>query len=70
MLITFANSLDPDQDRHLAGPDLGPNSLTLTVFLREFIEKVNFEEKSADVNKSMKNMRGSRNFRQGGSRSV
>ena len=24
MLITFANSLDPDQDRHNVGPDLNP----------------------------------------------
>ena len=23
----MANSLDPDQDRHLVGPDLGPNYL-------------------------------------------
>ena len=29
LLITFANSLDPDQDQHLIGPDLDPNSLTL-----------------------------------------
>ena len=29
LLITFANSLDPDQDRHSVGPDLNSNSLTL-----------------------------------------
>ena len=29
LLITFANSLDPDQDRHNGGPDLGSNHLTL-----------------------------------------
>ena len=29
LLITFANCLDPDQDRHYVGPDLGPNRLTL-----------------------------------------
>ena len=28
LLITFANSLDPDQDRQNVGPDLGPNCLT------------------------------------------
>ena len=28
LLITFANSLDPDQDRQSFGPDLNPNSLT------------------------------------------
>ena len=27
--ITFANGLDPDQDRHNVGPDLDPNRLTL-----------------------------------------
>ena len=25
--IRVANSLDPDQDRHFVGPDLGPNCL-------------------------------------------
>ena len=29
LLITFANSLDPDQDQQNVGPDLGPNCLTL-----------------------------------------
>ena len=29
LLITFANSLDPDQARHNVGPDLDPNCLTL-----------------------------------------
>ena len=28
LLITFANSLDPDQARHNVGPDLDPNCLT------------------------------------------
>ena len=28
LLITFANSLDPDQDRQNVGPDLVPNCLT------------------------------------------
>ena len=41
-VITFANSLDPDQD-------LNP----LIVFLKDFCEKVNSEK--ADDNKSMKN---------------
>ena len=27
--ITFAKSLDPDQDRHFVGPDLDPNCLTI-----------------------------------------
>ena len=49
LLLTFANSLDPDQDQHFD---------TLKVFLEDLIEKVNFEKKSADdINliKSMKN---------------
>ena len=29
LLITFANSLDPDQDQQNVGPDLDPNRLTL-----------------------------------------
>ena len=29
LLITFANSLDPDQDRQNVGPDLDPNHMTL-----------------------------------------
>ena len=33
LLITFANGLDPDQDRQNVGPDLVPNRLTLIVFL-------------------------------------
>ena len=40
LLITFANSLDLDQDRHNVGPDLGPNRLILIVFLKEFFEKL------------------------------
>ena len=28
LLVTFANSFDPDQARHFVGPDLGPNCLT------------------------------------------
>ena len=38
------------------GLDLDPNCLdTLVVFLKEFFEKVNYEKKFADDNKSMKN---------------
>ena len=29
LMKTFANSLDPDQDRQNVGPDLDPNSSTL-----------------------------------------
>ena len=41
LLITFANSLDPDQALQNVGPDLDPNSLTQMVFLKDFFEKVN-----------------------------
>ena len=44
LLITFANSLDPDQGRQIVGPDLDQNCLTLMVFLKESFEKVNFEK--------------------------
>ena len=43
-LITFANSLDPDQARLFVGPDLDRTVDTLIVFLKEFFEKVNFEK--------------------------
>ena len=47
--LKIANSLDPDQARHLS------NLFdTLMVFLKEFFEKVYFE-KSADDNKRVKN---------------
>ena len=39
LLIAFANSLDPDQARHNVCPDLGPNHLTLRLFLEEFFFK-------------------------------
>ena len=35
LLITFANSLDPDQARQNVGPDLDLNCLTVMVFLKE-----------------------------------
>ena len=60
LLLIFANSFDPDQDRQDVGPDLDPNCLTLTVFLKDFFFKDNFEKKSADDNKSMKNDPASR----------
>ena len=36
LLITFANSLDPDQDRQNIGPDLDPNRLTLIYSVPEY----------------------------------
>ena len=47
LLITFANSFYPDQDRHYVCPDLDPNSLTLlTVLLKEFFENVKLKKKT------------------------
>ena len=40
LLITYANSLDPDQDIHNVGPGLDPNHFTLIMFLKEFFLKV------------------------------
>ena len=54
LLITYANSLDPDQARRNVGPDLGPNCLTLMVLPKEFFEKVDFE-KNQQIHKSMQN---------------
>ena len=39
LLITIANSLDQDQDRHNVGPDLDPNCLILIAFLKDFFVK-------------------------------
>ena len=44
LLITFVNSLDPDQARQNVGPYLDSNCLILMVFLKEFFEKVDFEK--------------------------
>ena len=51
LLITFANSLDPDQDQQNVGPDLDLSCLCRT----HFFEKVNFEKQSADDKENMKN---------------
>ena len=53
LLITFANSLDPDKDRQNNGPDLDPKRFdTLIVFLKEFFEKVNFEKSQQTTTKA------------------
>ena len=44
LLITFANSLDPNQAQRFVGPDLDPNCLTLMVFLKDIFEKKIFDE--------------------------
>ena len=50
LLITFANSLDPDHDQQNVGPDLDSNCLCCTHFLKKLILK----KKSADK-ENMKN---------------
>ena len=52
LLITFANSFDPDQDRQIVGPDLDPNCLTLIVILDFFFLK---KSNSAENINGMKN---------------
>ena len=52
LLITFANSLDQNQDRQNFSPDLDPNYFTLViVILKDFLKKFKFDKKSADDNK-------------------
>ena len=51
LLVTFANSLDPDQARRFVGPDLDQNCLTLMVMLKEFLEKVDIEKKNQQTTK-------------------
>ena len=56
LLITFANSVDPDQDQQNVGPDLDPNCLTLMVIkiLKEFLKKKNDCEKIQQAKKHHK----------------
>ena len=57
LLITFANSVDPNQDQQKGGPDLNPftvwhsDSVPESIFLKSYF----FKKKSADNFKSMKN---------------
>ena len=53
-MITFANSLDPDQARHHVEPDLDPNCLTLIVILKEFLKEVDFEINQQTTKKHLK----------------
>ena len=53
-LITFANSLDPDQN---VGSDLDPNCLTLLVYSwKNFLDKVDLKEKNSRRQKGMQYM--------------
>ena len=62
LLITFANSLDPDQARQNVGPDLDPNCLTLMVFLKDFFEKKSKKKKNLDDKKKKKKKKKKRNM--------
>ena len=44
LLITFANSLDPERARQNVGPDLDLFDDPLMVFLKDFFEKVNLKK--------------------------
>ena len=49
LLIFFANSLDPVQAQQNVGPDLDTKLfVTLMVFLKEFLKKIDFGKISAD----------------------
>ena len=51
LLITFANSLDPDQAQHIAGLNLDPNCLTLWWYSRKNFSKRLILKKTADDKK-------------------
>ena len=60
LLITFANSLDPDQAWHNVRPDLDPNCLTLwwyswMIVLKKLIKKKKKKKKKHRWQKSMQN---------------
>ena len=55
LLLTFANSLEPDHARHFVRPDLDSSCLTLMVyFMKEFFEKVDFENNQQAAKKNPK----------------
>ena len=54
LMITLANSSDPDQARQNVRPDLDLNCTTLMVFLKEFFEKVDFEKNEQTTKKAFK----------------
>ena len=60
LVITFANSLEPDQARQYVGSDLEPTCLTL---LKDFFENVNFE-KIRRRQKIMKKFPSSKEFQE------
>ena len=56
LLITFANSMNPDQARQNVLPDLCPNCLTLWLYSwKNISKKLILKKKSADNKKAWKN---------------
>ena len=56
LLITFANSLDPDQAQQIVGPDLDPNRLILWWYSQKnFLKMFIFEKKKIRQKKNMQN---------------
>ena len=54
--MTFANSLDPDQDRQNVGPDLDLNCWTLIDFLRDiFLKRLILKKSKQLMTKAKKN---------------
>ena len=47
LLITTANSLDPDQVLKIIGPNLDLNFLTLMVLVKAFLKEISEKRKSA-----------------------
>ena len=54
MLMTFANSLDPDQAKQNIVPGLDPNCLTLSGFSEIFFENIKFLRKKSTDEKTCK----------------
>ena len=53
LLVTIANSLDPDQARQDVGPGLDPNCFTLMVLSKDlFLKNVDFEKISTQQKKT------------------
>ena len=48
LLMTFANSLDPDQARQNVGPDLDPNWLTIWRYSWKIFKKTDLKKSKDD----------------------
>ena len=64
LLITFANSLDPDQAGHDVQPELDPNCLTLLSSLyKNFWKKLILKKNQQMTKKLEKNSEGAKSLR-------